>query len=212
MMMLRADNASAGAQATLHDLIGRVRDLSLHLRPSMLDDFGLVAALAWLTRRLQEQSGLHVRLRSRGMQFRLAPAVETAAFRVVQEALTNVVRYAGVAEAEVRLACDGETLRVRVADRGTGFDPAAARPRPAHRRPVRHARARRAAGGPVQDRVAARRRDQSVGVDSARQGTRSRATISRRGPKTNPRTDRGLRGRDICHRFAPHTHQLGDRP
>jgi signal transduction histidine kinase len=60
-----------------------------------------------------------------GLEGRFAPEVETAAYRIIQEALTNVARHAGVSETTVRLWADQDTLLVRIEDQGTGFDPAA---------------------------------------------------------------------------------------
>jgi PAS domain S-box-containing protein len=120
----------AGARAMLRDLTERVRELSLRLRPTMLDDLGLVPALVWLLERYTAQTGVRVAFTHAGLGRRFPPEAETAAYRIVQEALTNVARHAGVAEAEVRLTADGGGLTVAVADRGAGFDPAAAAARP----------------------------------------------------------------------------------
>ena len=112
------DAALAIAEETL-DMIG---DLSLELRPSVLDDYGLAAALRWHVERIAQRAGVAVNLHVTGLEGRLAPEVETAAFRIVQEALTNVVRHARVDAAQVRLWIDGDRLYLRVADDGRGFD------------------------------------------------------------------------------------------
>jgi len=113
------------AQALVDELVGRVRDLSLDLRPAMLDDLGLVPALVWAMGRYTERTGVHVRFHHVGLERRLPPAVETAAYRLVQEALTNVARHAGVQEAQVGLRTTGDALEIAIEDRGAGFDPAA---------------------------------------------------------------------------------------
>jgi signal transduction histidine kinase len=92
----------------------------------MLDDLGLVPALVWLADRYAAQTGVRVAQSHAGLDGRFPPAVETAAYRIVQEALTNVARHAGVAEAEVRLRVAAGVLSVRVRDHGAGFDPEAA--------------------------------------------------------------------------------------
>jgi PAS domain S-box-containing protein len=116
----------AEARALVRDLTAHVRDLSLRLRPTMLDDLGLVPALVWLADRVSAQTGVRVAVEHRGADGPVPPAVATAAYRIVQEALTNVARHAGVRRAAVRLARVGGALTVTVGDAGTGFDPAAA--------------------------------------------------------------------------------------
>jgi histidine kinase/GAF domain-containing protein len=85
------------AQALANDLIARVRDLSLALRPAMLDDLGLLPALLWLFERYSAQTNVHVDCKHVGLEGRrFGAALETASFRIVQEALTNVARHARV--------------------------------------------------------------------------------------------------------------------
>jgi PAS domain S-box-containing protein len=112
----------AAAQRLLKDLTERVRDLSLRLRPTMLDDLGLVPALLWHFERYTAQTQVRVVFEHGPLTERFAPAVETGAYRIVQEALTNVARHAGVREATVRLWTDDETLGIQVEDPGRGFD------------------------------------------------------------------------------------------
>ena len=131
-LLLESAAAGAGAAtggvpaalAALADLTTRVREMTLTLRPPLLDDLGLGPALVWLTDRYSAQTGIAVALRYHGLAARLPAAVETAAYRVVQEALTNVARHAGVQEATVQLLADGQ-LTVLVEDAGRGFDVAA---------------------------------------------------------------------------------------
>ena len=104
------------------DLLRRLHDLSLDLRPAMLDDLGLAPALVWLVERYTTQTGVEVALACSGLAARLDPQVETAAYRIVQEALTNVARHAGVKRAAVHCSVAGTALRVEVADEGVGFD------------------------------------------------------------------------------------------
>lgn len=110
------------AVGLLQDLMQRVRRLSLNLRPQMLDDFGLLTALDWHFKRYHEQTGICVQFQHAPLSERLPSHLETAVFRVVQEALTNVARHAGVKEATVRLWTDELRLGVQVEDRGAGFD------------------------------------------------------------------------------------------
>lgn len=111
----------AEAHQATQDLIAQVRHLSLDLRPALLDDMGLLPALLWQLQRFGEQTGIAVELRHWGLERRLPPAVETVAYRVVQEALTNSARYAGVAAATVSLLATPERLTVQIGDAGCGF-------------------------------------------------------------------------------------------
>jgi signal transduction histidine kinase len=111
------------------ELMHRVRELSLALRPTVLDDLGLVPALIWQIDRYSTQTGIQVDFRQMGVDARFRPELETAAYRITQEALTNVARHAGVGEAVVNLWLDGDALMVRIEDRGKGFDVLAARKR-----------------------------------------------------------------------------------
>jgi PAS domain S-box-containing protein len=113
------------AVSLVNELISRVRQLSLDLRPAMLDDLGLLSALLWHFERYTAQTNVQVVFEHTGLDQRLSPAVETAAYRIVQEALTNVARHAGVSEATVRLWADPSTLVVQIEDEGSGFDPRA---------------------------------------------------------------------------------------
>jgi two-component system sensor histidine kinase UhpB len=116
------DRARARVES-LHDLVDRTRDgvrrLSRNLRPAVLEDLGLRAALE---SHVQDMAalGLSVELEMRGDTGRLAPAVEYALFRVAQEALSNVLRHAQVARAELELDVTGEELVMTVTDRGAG--------------------------------------------------------------------------------------------
>jgi PAS domain S-box-containing protein len=116
--------ASIGeARTVLHDLTTSVRNLALDLRPAMLDDFGLLRALEVLFQRYGQQTGIRVAFEHTGIDARrFWPEIEIAAYRIIQEALTNVARHAQVGEAAVRVSSDEESLNVEVQDRGTGFD------------------------------------------------------------------------------------------
>ena len=81
----------------------RTRNLSLDLRPPLLDDWGLPAVLIWHFGNYTEQTGVQVDFGHRDLEQRFAPEIEIAAYRIVQEALTNVARHAKVQEAAVRL-------------------------------------------------------------------------------------------------------------
>jgi signal transduction histidine kinase len=118
----------AEARSLLEELIGKVRGLALDLRPSVLDHFGLAAALTWFFDRYTAQTGVRVVFRDFVTEERrFSSEIETAAYRIVQEALTNVARHAHAQEATVTLLAEDEFLRIEVEDRGAGFDPREAR-------------------------------------------------------------------------------------
>jgi signal transduction histidine kinase len=109
--------------ATLHD----VRRLAVELRPKALDDFGLEAALERLTQTFAEQSGLPVDFHARLGSERLPEEVETALYRIVQEALTNIVKHARAGRVSVVLMRKGDTAVAVVEDDGLGFEPESTR-------------------------------------------------------------------------------------
>ena len=108
-------------------VLEQVRDLSLNLRPSMLDDLGLEPALRWYTNRQAALAGLQAEFQADALEDRLDPVIETACFRVAQEALTNVVRHARARTVAVELRKQDGHLHLFVRDDGVGFDVAALR-------------------------------------------------------------------------------------
>lgn len=110
------------AQTLVGRLIKQVQRLSLDLRPTMLDDLGLLPTLLWHFERYTAQTGVRVTFEHARLNRRFDPLVETAAYRIVQEALTNVARHAGVNEVTVRAWVNGERLGVQIADDGAGFN------------------------------------------------------------------------------------------
>jgi signal transduction histidine kinase len=107
-------------------LTGRMRNLSLELRPQMLDDLGLLVALESHFKNYFKQTGIMVDFRHTPISTRLPLLLETALFRIAQEALTNVARHAGVREVVVRLWVHAERAGLQVEDKGKGFDVEAA--------------------------------------------------------------------------------------
>ena len=109
--------------STLQD----VRRLAVELRPAALDDFGLVPAIERLRDTVEEQGGLSVDVQSPLGDERLPPETETALYRIVQEALVNVLKHAAATRVTVRLSRSGKTVALVVQDDGNGFDPASVR-------------------------------------------------------------------------------------
>ena len=99
------------------------RELSRLLRPPVLDDLGLRAALAWLARTLREHHGLQATIDWRAPEDgRLDPELETLLFRIAQESLNNVVKHSGQSEARLVVMRRGDSLELEIADNGRGFD------------------------------------------------------------------------------------------
>jgi signal transduction histidine kinase len=101
---------SAGIYRLVHDL-----------RPAHLDDLGLIAALKDLREEADNQMGLQVDLEVQGTVHRIDPLVETALYRIAQEALTNIMRHASASEAKMDVAFINDAVILRITDRGVGF-------------------------------------------------------------------------------------------
>jgi signal transduction histidine kinase len=113
----------AEARAVANELMQRVREISLNLRPSVLDDFGLSAALNDLLKRFSSQTKIKIHHNVNPLdESRFDKALEIAVFRVAQEAFTNIARHAGVDEASVLLTIAPSRLQISIADSGKGFD------------------------------------------------------------------------------------------
>ena len=109
-----------------------VRNLSRDLRPSVLDDLGLGAALRWLIKRMPERADIAVGLEIAEPGFRPVMEIETACYRIAQEGLTNVLRHARATRVDITLATEAEELVLRIRDDGRGFDlPSENEPQPA---------------------------------------------------------------------------------
>ncbi|MCX7622490.1 MAG: histidine kinase [Thermomicrobium sp.] len=113
----------------LRELIGltsstleAIRAIAQELRPPVLDDLGLAAALEGLAAQYRQRFGLSVQVQIRGQRQRLAPEVELALYRIAQEALTNVAKHAGTDRATLELDIEADRAVLRVRDGGKGFD------------------------------------------------------------------------------------------
>ena len=104
------------------EMLRYLRELTQQLRPRVLDDLGLAPALEWHINLFQRQTGIAVALDVSLPPVRLPGELETAVFRFVQEALTNVARHSGATAANVTLTSGGGKLLVEITDRGRGFD------------------------------------------------------------------------------------------
>jgi len=122
-----AREATASIRELVASTLQDVRRLAVELRPSALDDFGLVPAVERLASNLSEQSDLVVDVEARLGDSRLPPEAETALYRIVQEALTNVVKHAAARRVSITLVRKETSAVVVIEDDGRGFDPEAVR-------------------------------------------------------------------------------------
>ena len=125
--LTRLTNSSAEeplneAQAIIQQVLQQVREMSLRLRPAILDDLGLVPALLWHIDRYTKQTGIEVDFKHLGSIPSLSSHVEVTAYRIIQEGLTNVARHAKVSEVVIRLIADAQHLIIEIVDQGVGFD------------------------------------------------------------------------------------------
>lgn len=107
----------------VNELIVRIRKMSLELRPGLLDDLGLLPALLWHFEGYTNTTGIRVNFQHTHLEGkRFSSNIETTAYRVIQEALTNVVRHANVEEISVWIGVLGNALKIQIKDEGVGFD------------------------------------------------------------------------------------------
>jgi two-component system NarL family sensor kinase len=106
----------------LNDVLGEVRRISHNLRPAILDDLGLAAALDHLAREFEQHSGTPLQFMAQGCTDRLPDVANTVLFRIAQEALTNIERHAAAHHVGMRLEGDAQGVSLRINDDGAGFD------------------------------------------------------------------------------------------
>jgi signal transduction histidine kinase len=111
------------------EIIQQVRRISAELRPGVLDDLGLVAAIEWQAQEFEARTGTACTVRASTTLPALDRSVSTAVFRIFQEALTNVTRHAEAKHVVVTLEASGGSLTLEVQDDGKGISPEAARGR-----------------------------------------------------------------------------------
>ncbi|MBE3575733.1 MAG: sensor histidine kinase [Firmicutes bacterium] len=116
----RLENLRSSAEQSLRE----IHQLIFDLRPSILDDLGLVPAVRWDMKNRLGPAGIQADFHCELGEQRLPPSVEVACFRIVQEALTNILKYAQATQVRVQLRSDGDALVLEIADNGVGFDPA----------------------------------------------------------------------------------------
>ncbi|RJQ83625.1 MAG: response regulator [Desulfobacteraceae bacterium] len=122
-MDLELKQKVADLEGLIHESIQKIRRLSHELSPPVLKQNGLVAALNWLSREIQEKHGLNVTLSTQGEVNPDSATIASVLYRAVRELLFNVIKHAGTASAAVEAVRDGKWIRISVTDQGKGFDP-----------------------------------------------------------------------------------------
>jgi signal transduction histidine kinase len=112
------------ARALAANTLAELRRILSGLRPAILDDLGLVPAIRWFARTSLEQAGIGAIVKAPGVPLELSPAVTTTLFRIVQEAISNVVRHADAKSVTIVLQLSDGLVHLRIQDDGRGFDPA----------------------------------------------------------------------------------------
>lgn len=115
----------ADTTTLVEQVLEQIRSLSLSLRPAILDEAGLVPALRWYVHQYTRRLNIAVEFEAHGFDGRLPVEMETALYRVAQEALTNVARHAHASRVRLRLEQTASAVRATIEDDGRGFDPAA---------------------------------------------------------------------------------------
>jgi two-component system, NarL family, sensor histidine kinase UhpB len=119
----KADEHVQNACSVADGMLDDIHRLIADLRPSLLDDLGLVAAIHSLGAKRLTPQGIDLQLQEEGLPERLPAIMETVLFRITQEAITNVIRYAQASIVQVRLSQQAGLLRLEIEDNGLGFDP-----------------------------------------------------------------------------------------
>lgn len=98
-----------------------LKRICLDLRPSILDDLGLVAALRWVVEEFNKVSGIKTSLEIYGIEHKLSPEKEVTLFRIVQEALNNIRRHSQATVSKIRISFDADMVKITIQDNGKGF-------------------------------------------------------------------------------------------
>ena len=112
----------ADTRALAHSTLRAVRNLSIDLRPSALDDLGLLPALRWYVKEYQKKCSIEVDFHATGLKERLPAEMETALYRIVQECLTNTAKHANANKVTITLKEETDRVYARITDDGNGFD------------------------------------------------------------------------------------------
>jgi len=117
-----AEEKIEDTQAMVESLMAQVRSLALELRPTMLQDLGLVPTIRWYVSTLTKRRGIAIQFETYNVDGRFSEDVETALYRIIQEALTNISRHAEASQVNINLSCQDSNICATIEDNGVGFD------------------------------------------------------------------------------------------
>jgi PAS domain S-box-containing protein len=126
----------ADADAMTKKLLAQIHELTLELRPHMLDDLGLVSTVRWYTERLSRRLNIQILFTQKNWKRRLAPEIRTTLFRIIQEALTNAAKHARAKKVRILLAQKQKFIELIIQDDGCGFDQRKIEKRPSQARGI----------------------------------------------------------------------------
>lgn len=112
----------ADTRALAHSTLRAIRNLSIDLRPSALDDLGLLPALRWYVKEYEKKCSIHVEFHATGFKERLPAEMETALYRIVQECLTNTAKHANANRVTITVKEETDRVYAKITDDGEGFD------------------------------------------------------------------------------------------
>ncbi len=118
----QAQERIADTRTLAHRTLRAIRNLSIDLRPSALDDLGLLPALRWYIKEYHQKCSIEVEFNATGFKQRLSPEMEIAIYRIIQEALTNTARHSQAHSIRILMCEEPEQIFVRIVDDGRGFD------------------------------------------------------------------------------------------
>jgi len=110
------------AKSLSNQMLTAMRQLSVDLRPTMLDDVGLIPTLRWYIQNFSDRLNIQSTFQSVGFQEKLHPVIETTLYRVIQEALNNIAKHSGASRIEVHLERKDSIISASIEDNGRGFD------------------------------------------------------------------------------------------
>ena len=110
------------AKSLSNQTLTAMRQLSMDLRPTMLDDFGLIPTLRWYIQNFSNRLNIYSRFEAIGFEEKLPPQIETAFYRIIQEALNNIAKHAGADRIEISLERRDSMIGASITDNGKGFD------------------------------------------------------------------------------------------
>jgi signal transduction histidine kinase len=117
-----AEEKLKDTQTMVESLMAQVRSLALELRPTMLQDLGLVPTIRWYVNTLTKRRGITIQLKTHNVDGRFSEDVETALYRIIQEALTNISRHSEASHVHLNLSCQDSNISATIEDNGIGFE------------------------------------------------------------------------------------------